>query len=87
MVTGSYRTVADGRAVVTIGELHDERRADLDRKVEWVDVEISCAEESRVVEAVAEAPSDEVCQVRIQLQEIVSWSPPKVRIHVIWEEP
>jgi hypothetical protein len=87
MVTGSYRTVAEGRAEITIGELHDEWREDLGRNVEWVDVEVSCAEQTRVVEAVADAPSDEVCRVRIQLQKIVTWSPPKARIQVIWDEP
>ena len=85
MVTGSFRLVADGRAEIRIGPFHDLWREDLGRAVDAVDVVVSCAEEQLVVAAVADAPSDEVCRVRLRLVKIVEWQPPKARLTVLWE--
>lgn len=86
MVTGAYRTVGEGRAEIRIGEFHEQPREDRPTSAQAVDVQISCAEETRSVTLVAGATSDEVCDVRVQLLEIVTWRPPRARFRVLWEE-
>ena len=84
MVSGSYRTVGDGRAEILVGEIGDLWREDLGRLVDAIEVEVSCAEEKTVVWATMEQMTEPVCRVQVELEEIVTWSPPKVRLRVVW---
>jgi hypothetical protein len=85
MVSGSYRTVAEGRAEILVGELGDLWREDLGRTVDAVEVEVTCAEQKTVVQACEDRMTEPVCRVQVELVEIVTWSPPKVKLRVAWQ--
>ena len=87
MITGSYRTVADGRAEILIGEFGDQWREDLGLMEDAVEVEVTCAEEKVVVWVFEDQPTQPVCRVQLQLVDFVTWSHPKARLKVIWTEP
>jgi len=85
MVTGSYRTVANGRAEILVGEFGDLWREDLGLLVDAVEVEVNCGEESGVVWVSEDQPTEPVCRIELQLIEITSWSPPKAKLTVKWD--
>lgn len=87
MVSGSYRTVGEGRAEILVGEIGDLWREDLGLMVDAVEVEVTCAEQKMVVWASEGQPTEPVCRVQVELVEIVTWSPPKARLRVFWSEP
>lgn len=87
MISGSYRTVADGRAEILIGRFGDQWREDLGLEVDAVEVKVTCAEEEVVVWVFEDQPTQPVCRVQLQVVEFVTWTPPKVRVRVIWTEP
>lgn len=84
MVTGSFRTVADGRAEILIGEVGDLWREETGIMVDAVEVEVSCGEESEVVWVSADKPTEPVCRIQLELVEITNWSPSKAKITVRW---
>ena len=84
MVTGSYRTVADGRAEILIGEVGDVWSEEIGLLVDAIEVEVTCGEESRVVWVSEDQPTEPVCRIELQLVEITSWSPPKAKLTVRW---
>jgi len=84
MVSGSYRTVAEGRAEILIGEVGDLWSEEIGLLVDAVEVEVTCGEESGVVWVSEDQPTEPVCRVELQLVEITSWSPPKVKLTVRW---
>lgn len=84
MVSGSYRTVAEGRAEILIGEVGDLWSEEIGLLVDAVEVEVTCGEESMVVWVSEDQPTEPVCRIELQLVEITSWSPPKAEIVVRW---
>jgi hypothetical protein len=84
MVSGSYRTVAEGRAEILVGEVGDLWREDLGLMVDAVEVEVTCAEQKVVVRACEDRLTEPVCRVQLELVEIVTWSPAKVKLRVAW---
>jgi hypothetical protein len=54
--------------------------------IEAVEVEVSCAEESSIVWASHGMLTEPVCRVQLELVEIVTWSPPRARFKVVWED-
>jgi len=87
MISGSYRTVADGRAEILIGKIGDVPSEEQGLTVDAVEVEVTCAEERRVVRATDDQLTEPVCRVQLQLVEITNWSPGKARLKVVWGEP
>ena len=85
MNTGSYRTVADGRAEIWIGVLDSQWREDIERMMDTVEIEIRCGAERRVVWVSTDKLTEQVCGVQLQLVEITTWSPPKAKIKVVWD--
>jgi hypothetical protein len=85
MNTGSYRTVADGRAEIWIGVFDSQWREDIERMMDTVEIEIRCGAERRVVWVSTDKLTEQVCGVQLQLVEITTWSPPKAKIEVVWE--
>jgi hypothetical protein len=86
MVSGSYRTVADGRAEILIGDVGTVANEDQERRVEAVEVEVTCGEARETIWVSEERPTEQVCRIELQLVEITSWSPPKARIKIVWED-
>jgi len=84
MVSGSYRTVAEGRAEILVGEVGDLWREDLGLMVDAVEVEVTCAEQKVAVRACEDRLTEPVCRVQLELVEIVTWSPAKVKLRVAW---
>jgi hypothetical protein len=85
MVTGSYRTVANGRAEILIGEFGDLWDEEIGLSVDAVEVEVSCGEDNVVVWVTEDRPTEPVCRIELQLVEITSWSPPKAKLIVRWQ--
>ena len=86
MTTGSYKTVADGRAEIWVGVFDSRWREDLGRLADTVEVEIRCGEDRRVVPVAADQPTETVCGIQLQLEEITTWRPPQAKIKVAWQD-
>ena len=84
MISGSYRTVAEGRAEILVGEIGDLWLEEKGLMVDAVEVEVSCGEEQQVVWVAEEQPTEPVCRIELQLVEITSWSPAKAKLRVTW---
>jgi hypothetical protein len=87
MVPGAYRTVANSRAEILIGEVGDHPREGTGLTAPAVEVKVSCGEEEKWVRVFEDRLTDPVCRVQLRVEEILSWSPPKVRLKVFWIEP
>ncbi len=85
MVSGSYRTVGDGRAEILVGEIGDLWVEEKGIMVDAVKVEVTCGEEKNVVWAAENQLTEPVCRVRLQLVEITNWSPAKAKLRVTWQ--
>lgn len=84
MVMGSYRTVAEGRAEILIGEVGELEHEETGLLVDAVEVEVTCGEETRVLSVTEDHPTGTVCRIELQLVEITNWAPPKVKLIVRW---
>lgn len=84
MISGSYRTVADGRAEILVGEIGDLWLEEKGIMVDAVEVEVTCGEEMQVVWASENRLTEPVCRIQLQLVEIMNWAPAKSKIRVTW---
>ncbi len=87
MISGSFRVVADGRAEILIGEIGDVQNEEQGPTVDAVRVEVTCAEDQKIVRVTEAHLTEPVCRVQLQLVEITNWSPAKARLKVVWSEP
>ncbi len=87
MISGSYRMVAEGRAEILVGEIGDVPNEEQGPTVDAVEVEVSCAEDQKIVRVTEDHLTEPVCRVQLQLVEITNWSPAKARLKVVWSEP
>jgi hypothetical protein len=87
MVSGSYRTVGEGRAEILIGKIGDLWLEEKGVTVDAVEVEVTCGEQKKAVWVCGGQLTESVCRVQLELLEIVTWSPPKVRLKVVWSGP
>jgi ABC-type glycerol-3-phosphate transport system substrate-binding protein len=86
MVSGSYRTVGEGRAEILVGAIGDLSLEDQGVTVDAVEVEVTCGEQQKTVWASKNRLTEPVCRVQVELVEIVTWSPPKVQLKIVWNE-
>lgn len=85
MISGSYRTVAEGRAEILVGEIGDVWNEESGLKVDAVEVEVTCGEDRQVVWAREDQLTEPVCRIQLQLVEITNWAPAKSKIRVTWD--
>jgi len=84
MISGSYRTVAEGRAEILVGEIGDVYNEEVGLTVDAVEVEVTCGEEKQVVWASEDQLTEPVCRIQLQLVEITNRAPAKSKIRVTW---
>jgi hypothetical protein len=84
MISGSYRTVAEGRAEILVGGIGEVWNEDLGLMVDAIEVDVSCGEDRQVVWVSEEQPTEPVCRIQLQLVKITNWAPAKARLRVTW---
>ena len=74
-------------AEILVGEIGDVPNEAHGPTVDAVEVEVSCAEDQKIVRVTEDHLTEPVCRVQLQLVEITNWSPAKARLKVVWCEP
>jgi len=84
MISGSYRTVAEGRAEILVGGIGEVWNEEVGLMVDAIEVDVSCGEDRQVVWVSEEQPTEPVCRIQLQLVKITNWAPAKAKLRVTW---